>query len=72
MYELPATTLYNDANGLRVAVIDAQNKLHFKQIVLERDAGPTIEIASGLDGSERVVKLANAALNEGETVRVRQ
>lgn len=71
VYELPATTLYNDANGLRVAVIDAQNKLHFKQIVLERDAGPTIEIASGLDGSERVVKLANAALDEGETVRIR-
>jgi hypothetical protein len=39
---------------------------------LERDAGPTIEIASGLDGSERVVKLANAALDDGETVRVRK
>jgi RND family efflux transporter MFP subunit len=72
VYELPATTLYNDANGLRVAVIDAQNKLQFRRIVLERDAGPTIEIASGLDGSERVVKLANAALDEGESVRVRQ
>lgn len=72
VYELPSTTLYNDANGLRVAVIDAQNKLRFRPIVLERDAGPTIEIASGLDGSERVVKLANAALDEGETVRVRE
>lgn len=71
VYELPATTLYSDAKGLRVAVVDAQNKLHFRSIVLERDAGPTIEIASGLDGNERVVKLANAALDEGETVRVR-
>jgi membrane fusion protein, multidrug efflux system len=71
VYELPATALYSDASGLRVAVVDAQNKLHFKAIVLERDAGPTIEIASGLDGDERVVKLANAALDEGETVRVR-
>ncbi|HTU60824.1 MAG TPA: efflux RND transporter periplasmic adaptor subunit, partial [Polyangiales bacterium] len=71
VYELPATALYSDASGLRVAVVDAQNKLHFKSIVLERDAGPTIEIASGLEGNERVVKLANAALDEGETVRVR-
>jgi membrane fusion protein, multidrug efflux system len=71
VYELPATALYADANGLRVAVVDAQNKLQFKTIVLERDAGPTIEIASGLDGTERVVKLANAALDDGESVRVR-
>jgi membrane fusion protein (multidrug efflux system) len=72
VYELPATTLYADARGLRVAVVDAENKVHFKMIVLERDAGPTIEIASGLDGSERVLKLANASLEEGSTVRVRK
>lgn len=72
IYELPATTLYADARGLRVAVIDAQNRVHFKPIVLERDAGPTIEIASGLDGSERVLKLANASLEEDSTVRVRE
>ena len=71
VHELPATTLYSDANGLRVAVVDAQNRLHFQAVVLQRDAGPTIEIASGLEGNERVVKLANAALDEGDTVQVR-
>jgi membrane fusion protein, multidrug efflux system len=70
VYELPATTLFNDAQGLRVAVVDANSEIHFRSIVLERDAGATLQIASGLRGDERVVKLASAALNEGSRVRV--
>jgi RND family efflux transporter MFP subunit len=68
--EVPSTALFNDAKGLRVAVVDAQNKIHFAAITIERDTGPTIQIATGLDGSERVVKLANAELAEGVTVEV--
>ena len=71
VFELPATVLWNDAQGLRVAIVDAQDKLHFRSIVLERDAGSTLQIASGLRGDERVIKLASAALREGDQVRVR-
>ena len=68
--EIPATALFNDGKGLRVAVIDAANKLQFTPITIERDTGPTLQIATGLDGTERVVKLANAELTEGVTVEV--
>ncbi|AUX40496.1 RND transporter [Sorangium cellulosum] len=68
--EVPATALYNDAKGLRVAVVDPGNKLRFAPIVVERDTGATIQIATGLDGSERVVKLASAELAEGMAVEV--
>jgi membrane fusion protein (multidrug efflux system) len=68
--EIPATALYNDAQGLRVASVDAQDKIHFKPIVLERDTGATLQIASGLQANDRIVKLADAALTEGAQVQV--
>ncbi|WP_437837354.1 efflux RND transporter periplasmic adaptor subunit [Sorangium sp. So ce1153] len=68
--EVPATALYNDAKGLRVAVVDPGNKIRFVPIVVERDTGATIQIATGLDGSERIVKLASAELGDGMTVEV--
>lgn len=68
--EIPATALFNDSRGMRVAVIDAANKLHFVPITVERDTGSTLQIATGLTGEERVVKLANAGLTEGVVVEV--
>lgn len=67
---IPATALYSDADGLRVAVVAAGNKIHFAPITIERDTGPTIQVASGLDGSERIVKIALASLTEGAEVIV--
>jgi multidrug efflux pump subunit AcrA (membrane-fusion protein) len=68
--ELPATTLMSDARGQQVAVVDAQNKLHLVPVVVERDKGQTIDIASGLQGNERVAKLGSAAFVEGMSVEV--
>jgi len=39
-------------------------------VVVERDKGSTIDIASGLQGNERVAKLGSAAFVEGMTVEV--
>ena len=41
-------------------------------IVIERDAGATVQVSSGLSGGERVVKLASAELAEGRAVEVRK
>jgi membrane fusion protein, multidrug efflux system len=68
--EVPATSLYNDAKGLRVAVVDAENKIRMVPITVERDTGATILISTGLEGTERVIKLANVQLVEGTTVSV--
>jgi RND family efflux transporter MFP subunit len=68
VYELPATSLANDARGLRVALVTRENRLHFVPIVIERDLGATLLIASGVDGSERVVQIARADLEEGQLV----
>jgi RND family efflux transporter MFP subunit len=68
--ELPSTAIMNDAKGQRVAVVDAESKVHLVPVVIERDTGATVEIASGLSGSERIAKLAGAGFFEGELVEV--
>lgn len=70
--EVPATSLFSDAKGLRVAVVTGENKIQMVPVVVERDTGATIQIASGLEGSERVVKLASAELTDGTVVEVLQ
>lgn len=68
--EIPATALYSDAGGTRVAVVDAQQKLHFVPITIERDTGSTLYIATGLQGGERIVKIAVPSALEGDAVEV--
>jgi RND family efflux transporter MFP subunit len=68
--EIPATALYNDASGTRVAVVDAQQKLHFVPITIERDTGATLYVATGLQGGERVVKIAVPSALDGDPVEV--
>jgi membrane fusion protein (multidrug efflux system) len=70
VFELPATALMVDAKGQRVAVVDAESKIHLLPVVLERDTGASVEIASGLVGTERVAKLGSAAFTEGRSVEV--
>jgi RND family efflux transporter MFP subunit len=69
-FEIPATALYADAQGVRVAVVDAQMKVHFKPIAIERDTGATLWVASGLTGDEKLVKIAVPSLVDGDSVEV--
>ncbi|MCX5745895.1 MAG: efflux RND transporter periplasmic adaptor subunit, partial [Proteobacteria bacterium] len=68
--ELPATALYNDALGLRVAVVDRAGLVHFTKIVIERDTGATLQIGTGLTGDERVIETAVPSLVDGDHVDV--
>jgi membrane fusion protein (multidrug efflux system) len=69
VYELPATSLATDARGVRVPVVTPDNRVHFVPVVIERDLGATVLITSGLDGSERVLQIASADLEEGLAVK---
>lgn len=68
VYEVPATALLQDAQGLRVAVVQPNNTLHLQPIGIERDLGATLQISSGLTGAERIVQIAGAELREGQKV----
>jgi membrane fusion protein (multidrug efflux system) len=70
VYELPATALISGPEGLRVMALGAADRVHFLPVRVERDQGATIQIASGLRGDERIVKLAGVSLSENQRVRV--
>lgn len=68
--EISSTSLYSDAQGTRVATVDAQNKIKMVPITIERDTGGTIWVATGLTGDERVVKIAVPSAVDGDPVEV--
>jgi membrane fusion protein (multidrug efflux system) len=70
VFELPATALLTDAKGPRVAVVDEDARIHLAPVVVERDTGANIEISTGLNGDERIAKLASAEFVEGRPVEV--
>jgi membrane fusion protein (multidrug efflux system) len=70
--EIPATALYSDAEGLRVATVDSTHHVKFVKITVERDTGATIQIAAGLTGDEQIVKIAVPELRDGDSVTVAQ
>ncbi|HWO24900.1 MAG TPA: efflux RND transporter periplasmic adaptor subunit [Kofleriaceae bacterium] len=69
-FEIPATALYSDAQGVRVGIVDAGSRLRLVPITIERDTGATLHVATGLTGDERVVKLALPGLPPGALVEV--
>jgi membrane fusion protein, multidrug efflux system len=71
VYEVPATALFNDANGLRLAVVDDSGTVRFVTITIERDTGATVQIATGLRGDEKIVRIASALLKDGSKVELR-
>jgi hypothetical protein len=68
--EIPSTALYSDAEGLRVATVDAQQKIKLVPITIERDTGQTLWIATGLTGDERILKIAVPSLVDGDAVEI--
>lgn len=68
--EVPASALVNDAKGLRVATVTPEGRIHLASVVVERDTGTILELASGLEEDARVVRLASADLVEGREVEV--
>lgn len=67
---LPASALLFDKGGLRVAIVDSDNRVSLRSISIARDLGREIEIASGLNPSERVIIAPPDGLVDGDKVRI--
>jgi RND family efflux transporter MFP subunit len=68
--EIPVTALYSDAQGVRVAAVDDQHRIHYLPITIERDTGASLLVSTGLTGTEKIVKIANPTLAEGDPVEI--
>jgi multidrug efflux pump subunit AcrA (membrane-fusion protein) len=47
---IPTSALLFEADGKQVAIVDADNKIHFQKITPGTDFGTEIEVLSGLTG----------------------
>lgn len=67
---VPASALIFDQSGLRVATVSPDNHVIMKPITIARDHGSFIEVASGLEATDRVISTPPDGLTAGSVVRV--
>jgi hypothetical protein len=67
---VPSSALIFDAKGLSIATIGADNRVLVKPVSLERDLGSEVEIASGLDPTDRVIENPPDGIGTGAAVRL--
>jgi len=70
LFSVPASALVYDDRGLRIAVVDAQNKVKFRDVTITRDFGKTIQLGSGIAASDRLIESPPDGLADGDTVRI--
>jgi RND family efflux transporter MFP subunit len=67
---IPASALIFNADGTRVALVDATGKAHFQPVEVEGDFGAEIGVSSGLSPQDRVIVAPGSRLVEGGAVEV--
>src|SRR5262245_8165268 len=67
---VPASALIFDQKGLRVATVNAEDRIVLKQVTISRDLGREVEIGSGLTAEDRIVESPPDGIAEGDQVRI--
>jgi len=70
LLRVPASALVFDEKGLRVAVVDAHDKVAFKTVTIARDFGKTVQLGSGVAAGDRLIESPPDGLAEGDRVRI--
>jgi len=68
--ELPVSALLFRPDGVTVAVIGKSNTVQLKTVTIGRDFGTYVEIATGVEATDRVINNPGDAVSSGEAVRV--
>jgi membrane fusion protein, multidrug efflux system len=66
---MPEQALIFRAAGTQVAIVDAQNRVHLRNVTLGQNLGQTVQVTSGLSAGDRLVNNPPAGLLEGESVQ---
>jgi len=66
---VPEQALIFRAAGIQVAIVDAQQRVHLRNVTLGENLGEAVQITSGLAAADRLVNNPSAGLLEGTRVR---
>ena len=55
--------------GAQVAIVDAQNRIHLRNVTLGQNLGKTVQVTSGVSPSDKLVNNPPAGLLEGQSVQ---
>ena len=69
-FTVPSTALVFDEQGTQLAILDAEDRVHFVPIVLDRILDSEMVIHSGVSLSDRIIDNPSAYLLEGDKVKV--
>jgi RND family efflux transporter MFP subunit len=70
LVEVPAAALIFRASGTQVAQVDASGKIRFADVVIARDNGSLVELASGVKPGDKLVLNISSQIAPGQTVAV--
>ena len=70
--QVPVNALLFRAEGLRAAVVDADHKVHLRQLAIGRDYGTALEVLQGLSPEDWIVLNPPDSLDEGMQVNVKE
>jgi membrane fusion protein (multidrug efflux system) len=66
---MPEAALIFRADGAQVAIVDARNRVHLRNVTLGQNLGQTVQVTSGLLPSDKLVNNPPAGLLEGQSVQ---
>jgi RND family efflux transporter MFP subunit len=72
LVEVPAAALIFRASGAQVAQVDANGKIRFADVVIARDNGSLVELASGVQPGDKLVLNISSQIAPGQAVAVNE
>jgi RND family efflux transporter MFP subunit len=69
---VPPGALILGKEGVRVATVDAANKVRIRKVSIGRDLGNAVQLAGGVEKSERIIDSPPDGIAEGDTVKIAQ
>jgi membrane fusion protein (multidrug efflux system) len=66
---MPEAALIFRAEGAQVAIVDARNRVHLRNVTLGQNLGQTVQVTSGLSLGDKLVNNPPAGLLEGQLVQ---
>jgi RND family efflux transporter MFP subunit len=70
LVEVPAAALVFRASGAQVALVDANGEIRFRNVMIARDNGNQVELASGVQPGDRLVLNISSQIESGQKVAV--